>query len=136
MDKGYRLLERIERGEPKSSYDKVISHDLLIESIHSHLRDLLNTHAGNAMIAEEYGLPDFNDVLSEKSNLVHEVRISIKRCVERYEPRLSNVSVTYTENPDDILLLRFAVSGVVRHNNEELSLNINVAVDVDGQFEV
>ena len=61
MEKGFRLLERIELGEAKNCYERVVAHSHIVESIHMHLAELLNTHMGNAMIDVDYGLPDFND---------------------------------------------------------------------------
>lgn len=136
MDKGYRFLERVELGERKDSFERVISHKCLIESIHNHLRDLLNTHAGNAMIANDYGLPDFNDVLAENANLLREIRENIKDAIEQYEPRLKDVSVKSLSRPDDPLQLCFAVSGQVNHNGKDLPLSIDVSVGIDGRFDV
>ncbi|KKD00516.1 type VI secretion system baseplate subunit TssE [Photobacterium halotolerans] len=136
MDKGYRLLERIELGEAKNSYDTVESTQYLIESIHHHLADLLNTHAGNAMIAKDYGLPDFNDVLADKSNIVREIRNSVKATIEKFEPRLAGVEVRYVPHTDDPLQLRFAVNGEVFHNNKKTRMNIDLSVGVDGKFSV
>ncbi|QUJ70024.1 type VI secretion system baseplate subunit TssE (plasmid) [Photobacterium sp. GJ3] len=136
MDKGYRLLERIELGESKNSYDTVGSTQYLIESIHYHLADLLNTHTGNAMIALDYGLPDFNDVLADKSNIVREIRHSVKQTIEKYEPRLTGVVVRYIPHADNPLQLNFAVSGEVYHNDKKTMMNIDLSVGVDGKFSV
>lgn len=136
MEKGYRLLERIELGESKNSFEKVVSHKHFIESIHLHLADLLNTHSGNAMIDQEYGLPDFNDVLSNNSNVVREIRANIKSSIEKFEPRIRNVNVIYVPINDNPLQLNFAIKGEIFHNGSQVPLAIDVSMGVDGQFNV
>ncbi|WP_299015020.1 type VI secretion system baseplate subunit TssE [uncultured Photobacterium sp.] len=136
MEKGYRLLERIELGEPKNCYEKVVSHQHLVESIHLHLADLLNTHAGNALIDGEYGLPDFNDVLANNTNLVRHLQQNIRTTVEKFEPRLQGVEVQYRQDHHNPLLLSFGISGEVLHNGGKVPMSINVFMGVDGQFNV
>lgn len=136
MEKGYRLLERIELGEPKNCYEKVVSHKHLIESIHLHLADLLNTHAGNAMIDGEYGLPDFNDVLSNNTNLVRHIQKNITSTIESFEPRLRSVEVHYRENHNNPLQLGFGICGEVLHNGGKVPMSIDVYMGTDGQFNV
>lgn len=136
MEKGYRFLERVELGEPKNSYEKIVSHKHLIESIHLHLADLLNTHAGNAMIDNEYGLPDFNDVLSNNINLVRNIQQNIRASIEKFEPRLRNVEVHYSQDNKNPLQLSFSIGGEVIHNGGKVPMAINIFMGVDGQFNV
>ncbi len=136
MEKGYRFLERLELGEAKNSYEKVESHQHLIESIHLHLADLLNTHAGNAMIDAGYGLPDFNDVLATNSNLVRTIQKNIADTIGKFEPRLKNISVHYMHDFHNPLQLSFGISGEVDHNGGKVPMSINVFMGVDGQFNV
>ncbi|QUM80161.1 type VI secretion system baseplate subunit TssE [Moritella sp. 5] len=136
MEKGYRLFERIELGESKNSYEKVISQRHLIESIHQHLADLLNTHAGNAMTCIDYGLPDFNDVLSNHTNLVSNIRKNIIYTIKKFEPRIKFVDVLYRESNEDPLQLNFSISGDISHNGINMPLSIDVHMGVNGQFNV
>ncbi|GEM75137.1 type VI secretion system baseplate subunit TssE [Vibrio sagamiensis] len=136
MEKGFRLLERIELGEPKNSYERVISHEHLIASIHQHLGDLLNTHSGNAMIDSEYGLPDFNDVLASNNNLVRHIQQNITSTIQRFEPRLLNVEVYYREDHHNPLQLGFAIRGQVSHNGGNVPMSIDVYMGTDGQFNI
>jgi len=136
MEKGYRLLERIELNEPKSSYEKIVSHKHLIESIHLHLADLLNTHAGNSMTDEEYGLPDFNDVLADNTNLVRRVQQNILDAIEKYEPRIMGTYVQYKEDHHNPLQLSFSICGEVVHNGESVPMSIDIFMETDGQFNV
>ena len=136
MDKGYRLFERIELGEPKSSHEKVRSHRHLIESIHLHLSELLNTHVGNAMIDTRYGSPDFNDVLSSNENLVCYIQQSIRETIEIFEPRLRNIQVHYKESQYNKLQLSFSIAAEVFHNGDKVPMAISVFMGTDGQFKI
>lgn len=141
MNKGYRLFERIERGEPLSSHEKVVSHQHLIESIYEHLSDLLNTHIGSAMIDNEYGLPDFNDVLATHSNLIPYIQKNIQETITRFEPRLKNIHVFHNPNTlhhlqKNALELSFGIQAEVIHNGEKVPLSIPVYMRTDGQFNI
>ncbi|MGF1742209.1 type VI secretion system baseplate subunit TssE [Vibrio profundum] len=136
MEKGFRLLERIELGEAKNCYEKVVSHSHIVESIHMHLAELLNTHMGNAMIDVDYGLPDFNDVLSSNSNLIRRIQQSIRDTIEKFEPRLLGVEVRYKKNDVNPLQLNFAIRAEVTHNGGVVPMSVDVLMGIDGQFEV
>ena len=136
MDKGYRLFERIELNEPKNSHERSVSQKHLIESINRHLSELLNTHAGSAMIDIRYGSPDFNDVLASNANLVRYIQQNIRETIEIFEPRLKNVHVEYkTEQPNPIKL-SFNIHAQVFHNANTHSMSIPISIDTDGQFNI
>ncbi|MDA9557259.1 type VI secretion system baseplate subunit TssE [Vibrio sp.] len=136
MEKGFRLLERIELGEAKRSFEREKSTRHLVDSIHLHLADLLNTHAGNALIDEEYGLPDFNDVLAQQNNLVRHIQANIQETIESFEPRMQNVKVTHIEDENSALKLSFSISGEVLHNGSDVPMAISVFMGIDGQFNI
>ena len=60
-----RLLERIRRMEQTSGKARESSPTLLKQSITRHLVQLLNTRQGSAQIAQDYGIPDFTNILSD-----------------------------------------------------------------------
>lgn len=134
MDKGYRLFERIELGEPKSCHKKITSHHHLVQSIHLHLTELLNTHTGNAMIDTRYGLPDFNQQLSSNSHLIRDLQQDIRDVIERFEPRLKNIHVHYLDQQINPLHLSFSIQAQVIHNGEKSPISISVSMGTDGQF--
>lgn len=136
MDKGYRLFERIELNEPKNSHEKNVSHHHHVESIHRHLSELLNTHAGNAMIDTRYGSPDFNDVLSSNANLVRYIQQNIRETIEIFEPRLRNIHVYYKDEQRNPLQLSFSIHAQVFHNGDKVPMSINVFMGTDGQFKI
>ncbi len=134
MEKGFRLLERIERGEPKVSYEHVVDSHVLIQSIQKHLIELFNTHTGNSTAATEYGLPDFNDVLSNSENIVKDLQDNIQQTINTFEPRLINTQVFYKPSPNNPLELSFGIQGEINHNDEVKPISLDIYLDTDGQF--
>ena len=136
MDKGYRLFERIELNEPKNSHEKIVSQEHLIESIHRHLCELLNTHAGSAMIDIRYGSPDFNDVLASHANLVRYIQENIRETIEIFEPRLKNVHVEYKNEQPNPVKLSFNIHAQILHNAHTHPMSIPLYMGTDGQFNI
>lgn len=78
-------------------------------SVRQHLIRLLNAHPGNSATAPELGLMDFNDATMGARDVCLQVREAIRRCIERYEPRIRHVEVRDLPQGSDPLQLRFQV---------------------------
>lgn len=135
MKKSYRLLERIERGMPINRHEKGATHQHLVTSIHLHLCELLNTHAGSAMIDPRYGTTDFNDVLSSNANFIRQIQHSIRETIELFEPRLTNVHVQYVDQ-QFAAHLRFSIHAEIVDNDEKIPLLIPLSIGTNGQFNI
>lgn len=79
-----------------------------LESVMDHLRDMLNTRLGSAPSCPEYGIIDFADVCHEVPEAIGTIQQSIRATIQKFEPRLRNVSVRYVPT-DDPLTIRFEV---------------------------
>jgi len=88
-----RLLEQIRSIERKPQRRGGDRRRRCIESVLSHLQRILNTRQGNVPIAHDYGIPDFLDFLQSFPESVHEVERNIKSAIDKFEPRLSGVTV-------------------------------------------
>ncbi len=105
-----RLLERIRRMEENPDHRGGVSPQRVISSVLSHLQKLLNTRQGCALIAADYGIPDFTELITEFSfETVDEFARSIEQVIRTYEPRLSQVEVTVDPQDEVTLELRFRV---------------------------
>ncbi len=106
-----RLLERIaalEDDEPT-----MVGSDIsrAISSITSHLERMLNCRKGGAMIDSDYGIPDFTNFPTESLNkMAQSIAEDIQNFIDKYEPRLGNVKVSFDPDEADTLSLRFKMS--------------------------
>jgi len=107
-----RLLERIRTLEETTSYVSGSDISQAISSISAHLQRMLNTRKGSVMIDKDYGIPDFTnspfDSLNEMGRTIAE---EIKEFIQKYEPRLGNVKVSFVEDEENTLSLKFKLEG-------------------------
>lgn len=130
-----RLLERI-RSVEKEPLGRTKDDPLrCMRSLLSHLQRLLNTRQGNVPIAADYGVPDFVDFLQTYPESVSGIELNIKNAIDKFEPRLSGVTVTYVPDEDDVLALRFEVAAKLGAE-EGRKVYFETVVDTDGRVRI
>ena len=130
------LLERLRRPDgaaPRRGEDNLQD---LADSILRHLQRMLNTRQGNAPTVPDYGVPDLTELARGFPASASSLEESLRGCVEKYEPRLRDVSVRYKESPDDVLSLSFEVTGRLVVHGEEAGVWFLTKIDSDGRIEV
>jgi len=113
------LLERIRRLEmvQDKATDKAAPKS--VESILRHLRNLLNTRQGSVLIADDYGMPDLTNFPGENlSEAAAELEDVMKKVIQKYEPRLRNVRISFEPGVDASSVLRFKLSAEVVSREE------------------
>ena len=128
-----RLLERIRAAErsPRGGDNR----GSCIESVLRHLQRVLNTRQGNVPIADDYGVPDFLDFLQNYPESVQEIEDSIKKAIDKYEPRLSGATVSYLPEEEDALTLRFQIIAGLAVDGDRKVL-FQSMVDTDGRISI
>lgn len=104
-----RLLERIRAQAKRPGRSTADDPKKRIDSVLLHLQKVLNTRHGNVQIADDYGLPDFNDVLHTESTASREIEKSIRQTIIKYEQRLKAVRVRFIPEEDKPLSLSFQI---------------------------
>ncbi|MCK4696439.1 MAG: type VI secretion system baseplate subunit TssE [Candidatus Cloacimonetes bacterium] len=127
-----RLFERIRHLEKNPEYRGERNFSIGLRSIISHLQKLLNTRQGNAQIAEDYGIPDITNfpqnTLSETSQTIE---LLFEKAIQKYEPRLKDIKVSFEPVEGDILNLRFKLEGFIA--DEELTpVEFETVISTDG----
>jgi type VI secretion system protein len=108
----------------------------LTRSVLRNLQRILNTRTGHAAAQMDLGTPAPCEMaLLNRDGLTGVVR-TLKRCIERYEPRLSGVEVTYVRGEDDVLTLRFQVTAKVATSRNEASISFDTLVDSNGRIKL
>ena len=98
QEAGGSLFERIRealnppvRRKPKEA---------LLRSIQNNLQNVLNTRSGSCHGSPELGIADFNDDVLASVAPESAMTAAISRCILRYEPRISDVTVTEVARQD------------------------------------
>ncbi|MED7818333.1 MULTISPECIES: type VI secretion system baseplate subunit TssE [unclassified Francisella] len=111
-----RLLERLSAWESgKVSRFKEFSEYDLTESIIDHIGFILNTKQGNVKLSDNYGVPDFYNLESNKIESI------IKDVISIYEPRFLVDRVIKGESDlTDSSKLKLSIMGKIRGSNNPL----------------
>lgn len=131
-----RLFERIRMRAKNPGRSMTEDPRKVIDSVMLHVQCLLNTRQGGVQIAEDYGLPDFNDVLHSQASAPREIEKSIRQTIQKYEPRLRAVRVRYIPIEDDILSLNFEIHARMAFENAEESIVFESQLGQDGKITI
>ena len=130
-----RLLERIRTWEKETTRRGKEDPRRITDSVLRHLQRILNTKQGNVPIAEDYGTPDFSDFLLTYPDSVREIERTLRVAIQKYEPRLKAVKVTFIPQEEDLLSLRFQI--VARLSSESKSqVFFETQIDSDGKINI
>ena len=130
------LLERID--DPESADTRTLDVDVgkVSESIIVHLRNMLNVRQGSVMTLDDYGMPDFNDLVAEFPNAIKVIRSVIRDIIRKYEPRLKGVSVQHIADPGRPLELFFQIKAKLDSDDQDISLTFETVVGDSGRVRV
>jgi type VI secretion system protein len=129
------LMERL--GRPRAAGPTMGENTQeLLRSILRNLQRILNTRIGHASAQMDLGTPAPCEMsLMSRDGLTGVVR-TLKQCIEKYEPRLSAVEVTYVRGEDDVLTLRFQVTAKVATSRTGATINFDTLVDSCGRVKL
>ena len=130
-----RLLERLQTWEKEPARRGKEDPRRIVDSVLRHLQRILNTKQGNVLIAEDYGIPDFSDFINTLPRSVGELEKSIRLAIQKYEPRLMAVRVTFIPQEEDRLSLRFQIIGKLS-TESKTQVYIETVIDSDGKIEI
>jgi type VI secretion system protein len=100
------------------------------------LSRILNTKQGNVPIAEDYGIPDFTDFGSSFLESAGAMERSLREIIQRYEPRLRVMRVSFVPQEDGAVSLRFVILGKLATGDEKIPVHIETVVDTNGKVSV
>ena len=105
-----RLFERARLLEESPLSRDTLHEEQLRESVLQHLSRLLNTRKGSVLMDAEFGMPDFTNMTVNRMTSLAE---AIQDMISRYEPRLADVEVSFTEDQEDPFSYSFSVSAML-----------------------
>ena len=131
-----RLLERLRALEKNPGRREARDNSRLVRSILNHLERILNTRQGSVPIAEDFGVPDFTNLPgSSASESTREIERSIRSVIQKYEHRLTGVTINFASHSEDVFSLRFWISAKLA-GEEDISLSFNTVIGTDGKINV
>jgi type VI secretion system protein len=131
-----RLLERIRVWKKEPARREREDVRRISDSILYHLQRILNTRRGNVPIAEDYGIPDFTELLYSYPESVRDIEKSIRQTIQKYEPRLKAVRVNFIPPEEDVLSLRFQIIAQLATDLDKVPVLFETVVDSDGKIKV
>ena len=130
-----RLLERLRTWEREPARRGREDTRRIIDSVLRHLQRILNTKQGNVPIAEDYGVPDFTDFLHSYPDSVREMERTLRLVIQKYEPRLKAVRVSFVPQDESTLSLSFQITARLS-TEEKTQVLFETRVDSEGKIEV
>lgn len=111
MSSDRSLFERLARPGGPGGRSAVRSGAELARSVLRNLQRILNSRLGASMAQPDLGMPAPSDVAQAAPDAVVLVMKNLRACIEKYEPRLASVDIAHVEAADDVLSLRFQITG-------------------------
>jgi type VI secretion system protein len=131
-----RLLERIGRWKREPQRRDREDPRKTIHSVLLHLSRILNTRRGNVPIAEDYGIPDLADLVSLFPESVREIERALRLVIQKYEPRLKVLRVSFVPQDVDVLSIRFEISARLVTTRDGSHIHLQTVLDGDGKVSV
>ncbi len=131
-----RLLERIRLWEKEPDRRSREDTGRIIDSVLMHLQRILNTKIGSVQIAEDFGLPDFTDLIDNYPESIRDLERSIRKMVLKYEPRLSSVKVVFIPQEEAKLSLDFQITAELETEDEKVPVMFESQMESSGKMKV
>ena len=124
-------MERVAYPNPKGEKTLRADPSAVAESVLRHLRDLLNVRRGAVLARPDCGMPDFNDLVTRFPVAIDLLAAEVRRQIEIFEPRLVDVEVRHTPDPDNPLNLRMHIAGVIQTGSDDRPVRFDAVVGDD-----
>lgn len=132
----HRLLDRVRLAAKNPSRRVTQDPKQMVRSVQEHLQRILNTRQGNVPIADDYGIPDFTNLMSGFPESRRAIERTIRNTIQYYEPRLQGVRITFLDQRDDTLTLSFQISAQLALPGHKDPVTFESVLDSGGHFEV
>ena len=129
-----RLLERVRNCERDLSRRGGEDPQRISDSVLEHLRRILNTRQGCVPIADDYGVPEFTEYLHLGAEVYRELEKVLRTTIQKYEPRLKGVRVSFIPEEEDRLALHLQFQVVAKlASDPRLQVQFQTSIDGNGQ---
>lgn len=105
------------------------------DSILRNLQVMLNSRHGGSPTVPDFGTSDFSDYFQGYDS-IQIFKQEIRRTIEKYEPRLTDVFVEFTPMEDDPHRVHFEISALIRTEDQEVATVFRTIVEGSGEVRV
>ncbi len=95
------LLERLLLGKRGYAPSRQANSAELMDSVLRNLGRIFNTNQGSSLARPDYGVPDFNQVISNFPDAVPRLAHIIEEQIRMFEPRLRSCKVRFVDDSSD-----------------------------------
>lgn len=131
-----RLFERISSRDRSPGKRSGPETGKLIDSVSGHLERLFMTKQGCTRIDPGLGMQDAGTFVSEYPKTLGRLEESIRRMVQKFEPRMRSVRVELAEQDDRSHTLHFQIAGVLACGDEDVPVVLKSRLTPDGNMQV
>lgn len=118
------LFDLLAQPSRQAYSDNNLSH--LSDSVCKHLTQLLNARRGVLEHLSDYGLPDVEDLYEGLPYSQQTLANEVKRTIEKYEPRITNLIVRPIDIKEENCVIRFEIRAQLK-TGEIIRLNTKFA---------
>lgn len=130
------LLERLSNPSAGGAPTMAENTQELVRSILRNLQRILNTRTDHAAAQMDLGTPAPCEMAMLNRDGLGSVTRALRLCIEKYEPRLAGVDVTYVKGEEDVLTLRFQVTARVATSRNGATISFDTLVNSTGQIKI
>ncbi len=132
-----RLLERLRAVELDPDWRGGSDPAAAIQSVLGHVVKILNTRQGSTPIAPDFGVPDFTSIASTfGAESVAQIEEAIVRVIQKFEPRLTAVRVSFEPQEDRAFALAFKLQAQLAAEGQATPVVFETILNPDGRIVV
>jgi len=129
------LLQRLIDDDPPTP-GRPFDTSMAVQSVVDYLQILMNTRQGAVSTRPDFGLPDFNDMISTFPSAIPAISRAIKQQLDTFEPRLRNVVVRHVPDPDRPLTLSYRIKAELVTSESDDPVTFETVFGSDGSVQV
>jgi type VI secretion system protein len=135
LAKAASLLARITKPELAVARRHIPASELR-DDILSHLRGMCGTRQGSMLTRPDFGIPDVTEMLHNFPEAIAMMQRALKHTIEAYEPRLTNVRVTFVQPDVTELVVRFEIAAQVVTDTGKAPMKFETTMEVSRKISV
>lgn len=135
---GLRFLEKLQNMQKKKKLPDDELANAVVKSVIGYVGKILNTRRGSTVLGNDFGIPDFTGMgVSFSADDIPHLENEIATFIERCEPRLKQVSVTFSPDKHAHFQMQFLLSANLDLGiNDYLPVHFTTKIEPSGKVQV
>lgn len=135
MLRNITLLERLSRAAREGG-TRTVKEDrgAVMRSVLLNLQRILNSREGAAAAQPELGIPSPHELMRGYPATTEVALRAVKLCIQRFEPRLTNVVVTIDKSEEQRMAIGFTVSAQLAGGDRRDPISFHTSITPDGRM--